>query len=509
MSAVVARSRPRGALRTLGMLLAIALGGVAVYLVVVGHTQKQIQIGLLVGLWGALLGAFSAFGPRRGEADETEAMLAQSERALARRPEPDQQVAVMLRREMERVLRDEVSQLRSEVSGLRNDLVEKVNGQLRLERIETTRVISSDIEELQHEVRRLAVASRSTQQAIGSPGFAPATVVETEVRTSAPLPYVLAGSSAPAGLERLAPQNAGPAPAAVASAASPLTAPPYPPPAPQSPAPQSPAPQSLGPQSLGSQSLGPQSLGPPPPLAGPPPAAPPPAPPPPPPAQHLPAPAAPFAGPPPPPQSPAAAVQAHRAPPPMPPAAVPPRPVPQQAPPRQATPQAPRQAAPPAPPGSSTPPPAPVVPSFPPVEHATSVLPRPQIAPPQPPPQPRPVSPQEAGRPAEPLDPLQALPRLSQFEYDWDSPTERPAWDANQVAPSTHPQPSPSPITESYTGRRRSPGELPPPSPNGTSGHNGTPRGNGSANGTARPLGGRRRRADGGGDDVLGRLLGR
>ena len=45
--------------------------------------------------------------------------------------------------------------LRSEVTALRNELVEKVGGQLHLERIETTRLIGSDLEALQHEVRQL------------------------------------------------------------------------------------------------------------------------------------------------------------------------------------------------------------------------------------------------------------------------------------------------------------------------------------------------------------------
>src|SRR2546421_344773 len=82
-----------------------------------------------------------------------------------------------------------------EVAGLRNDLVdkvsgslaEKVSGQLRLERIETTRVISSDIDELQHEVRRLAVARSSTPPALDGATFSPATVVESRVKNSAPL----------------------------------------------------------------------------------------------------------------------------------------------------------------------------------------------------------------------------------------------------------------------------------------------------------------------------------
>lgn len=108
-----------------------------------------------------------------------------------------------------------------------------------------------------------------------------------------------------------------------------------------------------------------------------------------------------------------------------------------------------------------------------------------------------------------PADPLQALPRLTRFEYDWEAPPERPspAWDVTHAEPQL--PPSPSPVPESYTGRRRSPGDVAPPSPIGTNGHNGVPRGNGSGNGTAQPSGRRRRRGDSAGDDVLGRLLGR
>ena len=51
------------------------------------------------------------------------------------------------------------SALRAEIASLRGELLEKVGGQLRLERIETTRVIGSDLEALQHEVRQLKVAA--------------------------------------------------------------------------------------------------------------------------------------------------------------------------------------------------------------------------------------------------------------------------------------------------------------------------------------------------------------
>src|SRR5882762_3777963 len=222
MSALAERPRGRGALRTLGMISAVLLGGVAVFLVVVGHTQKQVQIGLL-------------FGPRRGTEElDDEALAAGPERAPARR-EHELQREVVLRRDMERILRDELSQLRGEVAGLRNDLVEKVNGQLRLERIETTRVISSDIEELQHEVRRLAVSGSTPAGALdGATAFPPATVVESRIRNSAPLPYVYANTSGRAGS---APSATRPTPRSEPPPPPPLVAPAEPTPAPR-PAPK-------------------------------------------------------------------------------------------------------------------------------------------------------------------------------------------------------------------------------------------------------------------------------
>lgn len=350
------------------MALAIGLGCVAVFLVVVGHTQKQLQIGLLVGLWGALLGAFAAFGPRRSEVENDEALgqlgrLDQGDRALVLRREHDQQFAVTVRREMERSLREELSQLRDEVAGLRTDIAEKVNTQLRLERIETTRVTSSDIEELQREVRRLSVSNRPGQQAIDTPARAPTTVVATEVRTSAPMPYALAGSTVPSAPER--------------------------------PAPHPPAP------------------------------------------------------------------------------------------------------------------------SFPPADHATSLLPRAQTPSPRRPPEVPADSSRMSQRRVEPPDPLQALPRLSQFEYDWGSPPERGAspsvWEANHVEPSSQRQARPGP--ESYVGRRRSSADAVSPalngphdpSPNDMNGRNGY----GSTPGNRSDIGGRRHRADDEVDNVLGRLLDR
>lgn len=187
-------------IRSLAVLLAALLGLAGVCLVVFGTTQKQLQIGVLLGLWAALIGAFLVFGARRGQAEQAAAQLAEAEqrarelheaqlqvsalqqaqfsaaeqargrqevelrklgevqlsREVAARREADLQLELSLRREIERMMNEQIGLLRNEVAALRAEVVDKLGGQLRLERIETTRLIGSDLEALQHEIRRLA-----------------------------------------------------------------------------------------------------------------------------------------------------------------------------------------------------------------------------------------------------------------------------------------------------------------------------------------------------------------
>ena len=72
------------------------------------------------------------------------------------------------------MLVEQLSSLRAEVAALRAEVVDKLGGQLRLERIETTRVIGSDLEALQHEIRRLAAARPDSLAALGAAGGRPA-----------------------------------------------------------------------------------------------------------------------------------------------------------------------------------------------------------------------------------------------------------------------------------------------------------------------------------------------
>jgi hypothetical protein len=197
--------------RTAAVAASVALGAAALCLVVFGTSQKQLQLGVLLGLWSALIGACLVFGTRRGQPGQpAEAELAEArsratelheaqlkvfaeqqeqlqeakqasfsqeielrqfgELQLAReaqaRRESELALEASLRCEIERVLAEQLGSLREEVAALRAEVFDKLGGQLRLERIETTRVIGSDLEALQHEIRRLAAAS---QEGIAAP----------------------------------------------------------------------------------------------------------------------------------------------------------------------------------------------------------------------------------------------------------------------------------------------------------------------------------------------------
>lgn len=185
--------------------VAAVLGVAALCLVLLGASQRQVQLGVLLGLWSALIAAFLVVDARGAQpavepASELEQARAQAAelheaqlkvvalqqeqleaarqayfsqeielrqfgelqlaRAAGARRESELNLESSLRREVERVLVDQLGSLREEVAALRAEVVDKLGGQLRLERIETTRVIGSDLEALQHEIRRLA-ASRT------------------------------------------------------------------------------------------------------------------------------------------------------------------------------------------------------------------------------------------------------------------------------------------------------------------------------------------------------------
>lgn len=151
------------ALRVAGFVVAVGLGAVGVWLIVTSDTQKSMRLGVLAGLWGLLLGTFVMFGARRSheaavpepEPERTPSTeLSRADEAAAQRAY-EARLEHMLRREIQTSVAREVGELRGELASLRTELLDKVGGQIALERIETTRIIGSDLEALQREVRQL------------------------------------------------------------------------------------------------------------------------------------------------------------------------------------------------------------------------------------------------------------------------------------------------------------------------------------------------------------------
>ena len=187
-------------LRFIGFVIAIGLTVVAAWMIALGHSQREVSLGVITGLWGALVGAMAFYSGRHsgqpvanGASAGAEVELRQDfalelEREVSARRAYEQQLHEMVRREIEtiqRVVGDQLGKLRDDVATLRGDLVDQVGGKIRLERIETTRVIGSDIEALQNDIRQLAGAR--LHEPVNRPAEAPQRVFEVP-RSSAPEP---------------------------------------------------------------------------------------------------------------------------------------------------------------------------------------------------------------------------------------------------------------------------------------------------------------------------------
>jgi len=138
---------------------AAVLGVLAIWLVVTGTTQKSTTVGALLGFWAVLMAAFPVFGSRQPTARDLAEPLAPARRTgldgCHAPTEYDTGLQQMLPARDPGRPRPGADQPAHRHRGAAQRAVEKVGGQLRLERIETTRVIGSDIEALQHEVRQL------------------------------------------------------------------------------------------------------------------------------------------------------------------------------------------------------------------------------------------------------------------------------------------------------------------------------------------------------------------
>ncbi len=153
------------ALRVTSAVLAVAAAVAAVWLIVTAKDTKHAQIGALLGFWSLLMAAFPALGSRGArpagpvltgtELDLRPAGVLERREDAQQRTAYERELMQLVRTEISSTLGPELANLRADVAALRGEILETVGGQIRLERIETTRMIGSDLEALQHELRQL------------------------------------------------------------------------------------------------------------------------------------------------------------------------------------------------------------------------------------------------------------------------------------------------------------------------------------------------------------------
>jgi hypothetical protein len=169
------------ALRTVGFIAAIVLGILSVWLIVTGNSTKDVRIGALAGFWGLLIGGFAIFGRHlqqpvgssSGVVDLRAASALDRPEDAAARMEFELRLVQMLRREVQESMAVQMERMHEDIAALRNEIIEKVGGDLRMERIETTRIFGSDIEALQREIEAL-----KGQRVVDAPGAWTVEVVE-------------------------------------------------------------------------------------------------------------------------------------------------------------------------------------------------------------------------------------------------------------------------------------------------------------------------------------------
>ena len=156
----------RGGLRTLALVAAVLIALASTAAVVLSDDPQTLRLAVVGALWAFVLAAFAA--PRRREARPRPRPPAAAlelrrtyeielEKEVAARREYELQLEVYLRRELERGLAEDVAALRDEVGRMHGEMIDRLDGELRMERIETTRLIGDSLRALQDEARRVGI----------------------------------------------------------------------------------------------------------------------------------------------------------------------------------------------------------------------------------------------------------------------------------------------------------------------------------------------------------------
>lgn len=179
----------RRVVRLFALLLGLALAVAATATLVLTEDQQMLQLAVIAALWAFLIAAFVA-GQRRSADAATGPVVPGAELEVAQRREVELLTEVRLRREIENALLGHVSGLREDMARmradaartredtqrLRADILERWDGELRVERIavhaESTRFsgLGSTLAALQDEARRQQGDGRSRWAVTGAPG---------------------------------------------------------------------------------------------------------------------------------------------------------------------------------------------------------------------------------------------------------------------------------------------------------------------------------------------------
>ena len=143
-----------GRMRVVGLAFGVCLAGIATAALVVTENPKVLRLAVLGALWAFVLAAVGTFARRRSSVPppaepDGRAEVAQLrqvyerelEREVAARREYELQLEVFLRRELETGLKEDVGALREEMQRWHGDVIQRLDGELRLERIETNRLL--------------------------------------------------------------------------------------------------------------------------------------------------------------------------------------------------------------------------------------------------------------------------------------------------------------------------------------------------------------------------------
>ena len=156
----------RGGLRVFVLGLGLVFAASATGVLVVTEDPKLLRLAVVGALWAFVLATIATprrrvdlpaeFSPQH-ELELRRTYELELEREVAARREYEMQLEVYLRRELDSGMREQVEALRDEVQRLHGEVIDRLDGELRMERIETTRLIGGSLRALREEARRLGI----------------------------------------------------------------------------------------------------------------------------------------------------------------------------------------------------------------------------------------------------------------------------------------------------------------------------------------------------------------